>query len=116
MQRKANPWPASISNMVKNARTRAHRLGLPFDLTKQWVEENLPEKCPILGFRLQAGDSTPRGLSPSIDRMDPERGYTQDNCNIISMRANAIKSDGTPDEVMAVAVWLQRQKEAYWHG
>jgi len=41
--------------------------------------------------------------SPSLDRIDNTKGYTPDNVVVVSNRANSIKRDATPDELMAVA-------------
>jgi hypothetical protein len=70
----------------------------------------VPEFCPVLGIKLEFGDESGRWCSPSIDRINPKGGYTKDNIQIISHRANSIKSDGTPEEVMLVAEFMNRQK------
>ena len=46
--------------------------------------------------------------SPSIDRIDPSKGYTKDNVWVISRRANTIKSNATVDEVEKVAQGLRQ--------
>lgn len=66
----------------------------------------VPEFCPALGIRLVFGDDSGRDCSPSVDRINPKLGYTPNNIQIISKRANTIKSDATPEEVMKVALWM----------
>jgi hypothetical protein len=40
--------------------------------------------------------------SPSIDRIDPARGYIKENIWVISHRANQIKSDASHEELKLV--------------
>lgn len=41
--------------------------------------------------------------SPSIDRIDPSKGYTTSNVAVCCFRCNQIKSDATPDELRRIA-------------
>jgi hypothetical protein len=45
--------------------------------------------------------------SPSLDRIDPKKGYVKGNVAVISYKANRIKQDATPEELEAVASWLR---------
>ena len=38
-------------------------------------------------------------------------GYTKGNVQVISLRANQIKSDATADEIMAVAKYCKEQED-----
>lgn len=86
---------------------RANRAGLPFDLEKGDIV--IPSHCPVLGIPLfrNVGGSKPTGNSPSVDRIIPEKGYTKDNIQIISQRANVMKNDATPDELRKFAEWVR---------
>jgi hypothetical protein len=57
--------------------------------------------CPYLnvGFELGMGRNHPR--SPSLDRIIPDLGYVSGNVRIISLLANAMKSN-IPPELMRV--------------
>jgi hypothetical protein len=46
--------------------------------------------------------------SPSLDRINPEKGYVRGNIAIISYRANRMKADGTADEHRLIAEWIRR--------
>lgn len=105
---------ARLGNQYRDTKRRAKRDGVPFSLTLDWFVENTPERCPVLGIKLCQGADSPRDLSPSVDRLVPERGYVPDNCRIISWRANRLKSNATPEELMAVALWLQKETDEYW--
>ncbi len=72
----------------------------------------IPERCPILGIRLQI--SGIRGLagSPTLDRLVPRKGYVRRNVAVISHKANRIKSDGTAAEHAAIAKWMRYRAAA----
>lgn len=89
--------------MFYDARKRAQKLGLPFDLDPDKIK--VPEMCPALGIRLSCNG--PRDTRPSLDRVEPLKGYTAANTNVISFRANRIKSDATADELEAVAKYIR---------
>jgi len=69
-----------------------------------------PTRCPALGIELHyRSESSPTirtDASPSLDRLDPNKGYVKGNVRVISWRANKIKTDANADEIMAVAKWL----------
>jgi len=95
-------------SMWSNAKYRAGGLGIQFSITAE--DLNIPESCPVLGIPLCAG-GTSGGThnSATLDRLDPSKGYTPDNTAVISMRANRMKSDCSPSEIMQVAMWTQRK-------
>jgi hypothetical protein len=100
--------------LTHGARVRGRKAGL--EATIRTHELYWPEFCPVLGIKLDY--TTPKGersshnpASPSIDRWDNMKGYTQENCFVISFRANSLKSNGTPEELEAVA---QYAKEGLW--
>lgn len=101
---------------LSNFRNKAKKLGLPFDLTVEDME--VPSHCPVLGIPLvrYAGKATgPTPDSPSLDRIIPEKGYVKSNVIMVSMLANAIKQNATPDQIRKVADFyerLQRSRES----
>lgn len=84
-------------NMWVNAKQRAKERNLPFDLLLE--EINIPDTCPMLGIPLQKGVLEYTDNSPTLDRIIPDKGYTQGNVWVISMRANRIKQDASVDEL-----------------
>ena len=68
--------------------------------------------CPVFNtpFIFINGRVT-RPESPTIDRLNPALGYVKDNVVVISMKANAIKSSATADEIQRVADWLRTTKD-----
>lgn len=70
-----------------------------------------PEKCPILNIPLQYQAGKGRSnASPSLDRVDPSKDYTSDNVQVISWRANRLKSDGTLEEHKAIYEYMMRYR------
>lgn len=93
--------------LMHSARARAKKKGLPFDLT---IEDIIvPDLCPVLGIPIFIVQSTSGGRdnSPSIDRRDNKLGYVKTNIDVISWRANRIKSDATPAELRLVADYYE---------
>lgn len=92
---------------LDNAKKRAKKRGLPFSLTLDWLLSAAGELCPLLGIELNYANTTSLRDSPAIDRIDPSLGYTPDNCWVVSMKANRIKTDATVCEIEAVAAALR---------
>ena len=91
--------------MYHNAKRRASDLNLPFDITYKDIV--IPEVCPILNIQLS---NTDRETTPSLDRIIPSLGYTKNNIQVISMRANRLKNDGTLAEFQAIVSYLESHR------
>ena len=96
-----------IRALVRGRKSKAKKHGLHFDLDHNNMK--IPEVCPILGIPLVKSDILPSMGSVSIDRFDVRKGYTQDNVNIISHRANTLKSDATFEEFEAIYKWWKSE-------
>jgi hypothetical protein len=96
-KRKENP----IKQMVQQAHRRATRFNLEFDLDENKL--SIPKKCPYLGIALVTSTGSVGPNSPSLDRIDPTKGYTMDNVIVCSHRANTIKNNATPRELIQIA-------------
>jgi len=85
---------------------RSRRSGRDCDLTRDWVEERLRQPCPRTGqpFALLAPNK--RGFNdrdpyaPSLDRVDPNRGYTRDNVQVVAWAYNCAKQQRTDEELI----------------
>lgn len=81
--------------LVATARTRAKKKGLAFDLD-QFIPELQTRidigKCEVTGvlFDLSPGR---KFNSPSLDRIDPSKGYTYENTRIVLNLVNAALGD-----------------------
>jgi hypothetical protein len=87
--------------MVIRAKVRARQKGLDFNISEADVV--IPKRCPVLGIPLRLGEGAPTDNSPELDRINNKKGYTKGNIMVISRKANRIKNDCTPKELMRIA-------------
>lgn len=91
--------------LVRSARRRAAMRGLPFDITVETL--HWPLICPALGVVLDYDFSnTKNAAHPSLDQLTPRGGYTVANVRVISKRANEVKGNATPLELLMVAKYM----------
>ena len=82
-----------------------------FDLIPGDIPE-IPQFCPVLGIEIKKNNiSGPIDSSPSLDRIDQNKGYIKGNIRIISNRANRIKSDASFEEIEKIYEDLKKIKE-----
>ena len=97
----------SISEMLSQARKRAKAAGIQFTVTATDVP--IPELCPIFGKPLVRKDTQgPGPWSPSLDKIIPANGYTPGNVMVISHKANVMKNNATPEELLLFADWIYK--------
>ncbi len=92
-----------------SAERRARAKGIEFDLCIDDIPD-IPDRCPIAGIPLFPRDDGRRGPcdnSPSLDRVDPRRGYVKDNVRVISHRGNRWKSEMTIEEVEKLLEYMK---------
>lgn len=86
------------TRLLMLAKYRAKKNGLDFDITKE--DFSVPEFCPILEIPIFVCERGFSDNSPTIDRIDNSRGYVKGNVRVISWRANRLKCDATPAELI----------------
>jgi hypothetical protein len=88
------------------ARGRAKTADIAFEISPADVV--VPEKCPILGIPLKRNVGGGKMLdgSPSLDRIDPRKGYVKGNVWVISALANRMKNDASPEFLLKFARWV----------
>jgi hypothetical protein len=91
--------------LVDGAKARAKKNGIPFSITYDTMV--VPEVCPVFKIPLQCGRGTRTDNSPTLDRIDPSLGYTEDNVRVISWRANRLKSNMTVGELEALYLYAK---------
>ena len=90
-------------HMWDRAKRRAKEKNLEFNLEVQDII--IPEKCPV--FNVPFIISRNNEYSPSLDRIDNSKGYIKENIQVISRKANTIKSNATYYEIMQVAKYME---------
>jgi hypothetical protein len=98
--------PGRVNVLLSEARKRARKRVVPFAITADHVL--IPDICPILGIPLVTNRVRARADSPSIDRIEPALGYVPGNVHVISFRANTMKSDASPAELLMLADWIYK--------
>ena len=68
--------------LIRHAKRRAREKGLPFDLIEQEITDQIWKGCELTGmpFDLSPGR---KWNSPSIDQIQPKKGYTKENTRVI---------------------------------
>lgn len=103
IRRLERPW----HGLIHGAKHRCTKKNIPFDLTEEWARARWTGCCELSGVVF---DLTWRGnkggvrmLSPSIDRIEPSKGYTQENCRFIVFALNAMRGPDTDDQMFKIA-------------
>jgi hypothetical protein len=111
LQKKNTDIEQQVNTFLHNAKSRAKRDNVPFELTKEYLLSIVTNECPVFKTPLEWGQSglgkghaKPNG--PTLDRILPELGYVPNNVAFISYRANRIKDNGTMKEHYAIADWI----------
>jgi hypothetical protein len=107
-RREEHPW----KGILRQVKYRSSIKGIDFALTEDQMNAITPDVCPVLGMKLEwsNGKGPLQDDSPSIDRVNPHGGYTIDNVQVISWRANHLKSDATLDELEKITSYYRAHK------
>jgi hypothetical protein len=90
--------------LYQSAKGRAGRNGREFSISIEDIV--IPAVCPVLCVPIERVRGS--WYAPSIDRIDPDGGYTKDNILVMSKRANTLKNNMTYDEAMKLAFFLRQ--------
>jgi hypothetical protein len=90
-----------------SAKGRATLQNLEFTISKEDIQ--IPTHCPVLGIELQMNKNAIGDNSPTLDRIDPTKGYIRENIVVISGRANRIKNNATLTELQKVWEWVSQR-------
>ena len=84
---------------------RAKKNNIEFSITLEDLP--CPPRCPVLDILLIRGKEGSYFNNPSVDRIDPKKGYIKGNVRIISQRANQLKSNASIEELEKVLLDLK---------
>jgi len=95
------PWRYVFQSRRSDARIR----NLVFTLTDEWCAARWTGKCELTGieFRPNPAGKGPFPFSCSLDKIEPELGYTPENCRFILWGCNGLKGSGTDEDMYAIA-------------
>jgi hypothetical protein len=93
-------------SLFKAAKKRAIVKNIPFEISKGDIQ--IPFICPILGIKLELSNKKICDSSPSMDRIDNNKGYTKDNIHIVSYKANRIKNDASYNDINLIYKSLRK--------
>jgi hypothetical protein len=97
--------------MTNHARRRASDKGLPFDeAAVRTLLGSAPLTCSVFARSLvvsNSGRGSHNDWSPTIDQVRPGEGYVFGNIQIISNRANRLKSNTTLEELRALVRYVE---------
>ena len=101
-----------MRKFLTSKKSSAKIRGIEFNLTEDVLWNLMPEFCPLIpSIRLEfnKGRCNIRNC-PSLDRIDPTKGYVIGNVQWLSQRANAMKQDASKEELRMFCVnmlkWL----------
>jgi len=93
--------------MLRAARQRAAKRGIPCTISAEDIEKVWVDTCPILGIPLRLNEDKAGPDSPSLDKIIPSLGYVPGNIQVISNLANMMKHDASPEQLLRFAEWVQ---------
>ena len=98
------------SAMLRSARKRAKNTGLEFNIVESDIV--IPKYCPVFPeLQLETNHGVVKANSPTLDRIDNNKGYITDNIQVISYRANRLKGDATCGELKRLYEYTKSLQE-----
>lgn len=104
-------WKRTIegraSVLFSNAKSRCKEKGVELHITQEWVKEQLKRgTCEITGIRFNLEPPT-KGLTrlpdaPSLDRIDKNKHYTEDNTRVILWAVNCALAEYGTDVMLPI--------------
>jgi hypothetical protein len=99
-----------LQMLINASKQRAKNKNREHNITVEDIKTIYPLDgcCPIFGMKLEFNSAGFRENSPSIDRIDSTKGYTPDNIQIISWKANRIKGYASTQELEMLLAYLKQ--------
>jgi hypothetical protein len=95
------PW----LNAFRGSKQRATKRNTPFTITKDWCEARWTGRCEVTNIEfILSTKRSPYLFSPSLDQIIPGLGYTPENSRFILHAVNALKGEGTDENMYQIAL------------
>ena len=91
--------------MFQAAKFRAKTNVMEFNLELKDIV--IPNYCPVLGIEIGMHNEITSSNSPTLDRIDNNKGYVKGNVIVVSHKANAIKNDASIEELEKVYLFYK---------
>ena len=103
-------WHMNIREARRGAKNRAAVKNIKFDLSVSYLKSIYPDDslCPIFGCEMSFGN-TLKWRSASLDRVDVDLGYIEGNVQWISLKANTLKGNAHPYDLLRLATYTVNQ-------
>lgn len=106
-QKEKNFYHQWLRDALNRSKQRALLLGLPYNLTYEYLQNIHKDTCPVLGIKLDYFTKNRDETTPSLERIDNNKGYLKGNVCIISLRANILKNNATIKEMEQILSWYK---------
>lgn len=102
--------PVTVEEKWISRNKNGNKSKLRTELSIEYYKTLIVDTCPLLNIKLTYDNfigNTPDNYA-TLDRIDPEKGYVEGNVQIVSFRANMLKSNATLEELqLIVKNWKQ---------
>ena len=104
---KLNKWREQNHEKAILLRAKQRAKQKDFEFNLEAVDIVIPIRCPILDIEIiRNTNKSIKANSPSLDRIDNTKGYIKGNIMVISNKANTMKNNATPEELIKFAKWV----------
>jgi hypothetical protein len=109
-QEKQNEYRVNNPEWYMHNKAKRRALDRQIDFNIEVKDIVMPVNCPVFKkYKLKkeySEKSGPKPWSPSLDRIDNSKGYVKGNIQVISNKANTMKGNATPEELLQFAFWI----------
>lgn len=110
-----DPIGHRIRRLLNTSRKAAERKGLEHSLDKQWCLDKFKHVCEATGLQFDLSSDgiceKRNPFAPSIDRIDNNKGYTIDNCQMVVYIYNISKNTFTNRDLYKMCTAFIRQHD-----
>lgn len=90
-----------LQTLIFSTRRTAKLKGIEHSITVDDLVHS--DICPLTGVMIDWGCSGRHLLNPSVDRIDPTKGYIKGNVEIMSCLGNSMKNNASPEQLIIFA-------------